>query len=59
MNAKITATAHSTPEGVMTNFDIEKLVEVTKMNEKIKVKRIFFNICKKNISHLKGNCISF
>ncbi|MFL3015668.1 MAG: beta-ketoacyl-ACP synthase III [Candidatus Neomarinimicrobiota bacterium] len=29
MNAKITATAHSTPEGVMTNFDIEKLVDTS------------------------------
>ena len=29
MNAKITATAHSTPERVMTNFDIEKLVDTS------------------------------
>ena len=29
MNAKITATAHNTPEGVMTNFDIEKLVDTS------------------------------
>ncbi len=29
MNAKITASAHSTPEGVMTNFDIEKLVDTS------------------------------
>ena len=29
MNAKITATAHSTPEKVMTNFDIEKLVDTS------------------------------
>ena len=29
MNAKITATAHSTPKGVMTNFDIEKLVDTS------------------------------
>ena len=29
MNAKITATAHSTPEKVMTNFDLEKLVDTS------------------------------
>mgnify|MGYP001174653546 FL=1 len=29
MNAKITATAHNTPEKVMTNFDIEKLVDTS------------------------------
>ena len=29
MNAKITATAHSAPERVMTNFDIEKLVDTS------------------------------
>ena len=29
MNAKITVTAHNTPEKVMTNFDIEKLVDTS------------------------------
>ena len=29
MNAKITATAHSTPKNVMTNLDLEKLVDTT------------------------------
>ena len=27
MNARITATAQSTPDNVMTNFDLEKLVD--------------------------------
>jgi len=29
MNAKITATAHNAPEKVMTNFDLEKLVDTS------------------------------
>ena len=29
MNARITATAHNTPDNVMTNFDLEKLVDTS------------------------------
>ena len=29
MNAKITATAHNTPEKIMTNHDLEKLVDTS------------------------------
>ena len=29
MNARITATAQSTPDNVMTNFDLEKLVDTS------------------------------
>ena len=29
MNAKITATAHSTPKKILSNFDLEKLVDTS------------------------------
>ena len=29
MNAKITVTAHSTPENIVDNFELEKLVDTT------------------------------